>query len=253
MVFDPMTEEERKQFFRQNYGTHLPGYTGHCPTLKFRVGKRFGANTQEIMEELLQKQVLKTGPYRPNSSRDPALLFDKEKRTRRNYRNDRSLYKPPPFILGYTGYIPGFNKKYGLSFMRAVEEGGKEWRETQNKLRTRGDVMRAHVERTNPRNLASRVRNDNVNVEINHGHQQDPSFFGNQVSPESPPIVGYTGHIPGARSEVALSRRYAQAARKGLELLQHERESRCCRVKDSEAVQRVLDSVYIDDTGHTRA
>lgn len=25
-------------------------YTGHCPTLKFRVGKRFGANTEEIMK-----------------------------------------------------------------------------------------------------------------------------------------------------------------------------------------------------------
>lgn len=25
-------------------------YTGHCPTLKFRVGKRFGASTEEIMK-----------------------------------------------------------------------------------------------------------------------------------------------------------------------------------------------------------
>lgn len=25
-------------------------YTGHCPTLRFRVGKRFGACTQEIMK-----------------------------------------------------------------------------------------------------------------------------------------------------------------------------------------------------------
>lgn len=25
-------------------------YTGHCPTLKFRIGKRYGANTQEIMK-----------------------------------------------------------------------------------------------------------------------------------------------------------------------------------------------------------
>ncbi|XP_063993232.1 uncharacterized protein LOC135170938 isoform X2 [Diachasmimorpha longicaudata] len=205
------------------------------------------------MEELLQKQVLKSGPYRPNSSRDPVVLLDREKRTRRTHRNDRSLHKPPPFILGYTGYIPGFNKKYGLSFMRAVEEGGKEWRETQNKLRIKGDAMRAHVERTNPRNLASRVRTDNVSVEINHGNQQNPPYFGNQVSPESPPIVGYTGHIPGARSEVALSRRYAQAARKGLELLQHERESRCSRVTESKTVRRVLETVYIDDTGHTKA
>jgi len=73
------------------------------------------------------------------------------------------------------------------------------------------------------------------------------------VSPERPPIVGYTGHIPGARSEVALSKRYAQAARKGLERVQREREERLNRAKDMHAVQRVLDNAYLDDTGHTRA
>lgn len=29
---------------------HAFRYTGHCPTLKFRVGKRFGASTEEIMK-----------------------------------------------------------------------------------------------------------------------------------------------------------------------------------------------------------
>lgn len=73
------------------------------------------------------------------------------------------------------------------------------------------------------------------------------------VSPERPPIVGYTGHIPGARGEVALSKRYAQAARKGLERVQREREDRLSRSKDMDAVQRVLDNAYLDETGHTRA
>lgn len=75
------------------------------------------------------------------------------------------------------------------------------------------------------------------------------------VSPERPPIVGYTGHIPGARGEVALSKRYAQAARKGLERLQREREERLNRAKDCNvhAVQRVLDNAYLDETEYTRA
>ncbi|XP_029660457.1 UPF0605 protein GA14893-like [Formica exsecta] len=252
MVFDPICEEQRKQFFRQNYGAHLPGYTGHCPTLKFRVGKRFGANTEEIMKELLEKKVLKTGPYKPNSGRENELSSPQVKEIKRDWNNEARLYKAP-YILGYTGYIPGFNNIYGLPFMKAVEIGAKEWHEAQMKLRAQRDAMRAHVERTDPRNLLSRARADNVDIEIDHGYDKDRRSFDYHISPERPPIVGYTGHIPGAKGEVALSKRYAQAAKKGLEGVQREREERHHKIKDMHAVQRVLDNAYLDETGHTRA
>lgn len=257
-MFDSLCEEQRKQFFKQSYGSHLPGYTGHCPTLKFRVGKRFGASTEEIMKELLEKKILKTGPYRPSSGKEIQLPNPQDKDIKRDstvqlYSNDPQLYKTPPFILGYTGYIPGFNSKYGLPFMRAVEAGAKEWHEAQMKLRARRDAMRAQAERVDPRNLLSRAKADNVDIEIDHGHGRDRRTFDYHVSPERPPIVGYTGHIPGARGEIALSKRYAQAARKGLERLQKEREGRLNMVKDMHAVQRVLDDAYLDETGHTRA
>lgn len=255
MVFDPVAEEHRKKFFRQGYGAHLPGYTGHCPTLKFRVGKRFGASTEEIMKELLEKKILKTGPYKPASPKHVAPSASREKNTQisRDWKNEAHLYKAPPYILGYTGYIPGFNSKYGLPFMRAVEEGAKEWHEAQMKLKARRDAMRAHAERTDPRNMLSRVRADNVDIEIDHGHERDRTTFDYQVSPERPPIVGYTGHIPGAKGEVALSKRYAQAARKGLELVQKEREQRLSKMKDMNAVERVLDAACLDEVGQTRA
>ncbi|CAD6202127.1 GSCOCG00002954001-RA-CDS [Cotesia congregata] len=266
MVFDPVTSQQRKQFFRQGYGAHVPGYTGHCPTLKFRVGKRFGASTEEIIKmiknneegrkkrhELLEKKILKSGPYRPNSGKDILLPISREHDTRKNCKNsNNNNYQTSPFILGYTGYIPGFNNKYGLPFMRAVEEGGKEWRTLQNKLRIRRDTMRAQIERTNPRNLLSRARTDNVDIEIDHGFDLDKSFFDNQVSPDKPPIVGYTGHIPGAKSEISLSRRYAQAAKKGLESLRKQQKSRLDSINDSEIIKKVLDTTYLDDTGHTK-
>ena len=81
-------------------------------------------------------------------------------------------------FVSLTGYIPGFANRYGLTFMRAVEEGAIEWRETQSKLKARRDVMRAHAERMNPRNLQSRVRTDNVDVEIDHGHSRKRQYFG---------------------------------------------------------------------------
>ncbi|XP_043502080.1 uncharacterized protein LOC122524075 isoform X2 [Polistes fuscatus] len=203
------------------------------------------------MRELLEKKILKSGPYRPNSGKDVALVtIPNEKDIRRDWKNDAHLYKAPPYILGYTGYIPGFNSSYGLPFMRAVEEGAKEWHEVQSKLRAR---MRAQAERTNSRNLLSRVRADNVAVEIDHGQGRERVIFDCTVSPEKPPIVGYTGHIPGAKGEVALSKRYAQAVKTGLESVRKEREQRLNKLKDVHPVQRVLDAACVDETGHTRA
>ncbi|CAG2059168.1 unnamed protein product [Timema podura] len=47
------------------------------------------------------------------------------------------------------------------------------------------------------------------------------------ISPEFPPIAGYTGHIPRLRvTDASLSQRYNTAARHGLQLLQSEREKR---------------------------
>ncbi|XP_043472333.1 uncharacterized protein LOC122505005 isoform X1 [Leptopilina heterotoma] len=262
MGFDPVSEDQRKQFFRQGYGSHLPGYTGHCPTLKFRFGKGFGACTEDIMKELFEKNILKTGPYKPNIAAEELIVIPNEKDIKRDWKSDAQYFKSTPYILGYTGYIPGFNNKYGLPFMRAVEEGAKDWRDTQSKLRARRDSMRAYAERRDPRNLLSRVRQDNVQVEKDHGHHhhhhKEIKFFGNSlknhyVSPERPPIVGYTGHIPGAKGEVSLSKRYTQAAKKGLELLQKDREDRYSKIKDSNTIQRVLEANYLDETGHTRA
>lgn len=62
--------------------------------------------------------------------------------------------------------------------MKAVEVGAKEWHEAQMKLRARRDAMRAHAERTDPRNLLSRARTDNVDIEIDHGYDRDKKNFG---------------------------------------------------------------------------
>ncbi|XP_033358953.1 protein FAM166B-like isoform X1 [Bombus vosnesenskii] len=248
MVFDSVSEEQRKQFFRESYAAHLPGYTGHCPTLKFRVGKRFGACTQEIMKELLQKKILKTGPYRPisekNTNENTTIIYEKDTST--DWKRETHFFKAPPYILGYTGYIPGFNSSYGLSFMRAVEEGAREWRENQIKLRAHRDLMQPKVEKsTISRHFLFRPRADDIDIPIDHDHDFNHdknrlTTFHYEVSPERPPIVGYTGHIPGFKGEVALSKRYAQAAKKGLELVRKEREHRLGKLRDTNTVQKAL-------------
>lgn len=133
--------------------------------------------------------------------------------------------------------------------MRAVEEGAREWRENQNKLRARKEITRTRVEGCNPNDVLHRARTGDppgVTGGIDHGQHKT---FHYELSPERPPIVGYTGHIPGARGEVALSKRYAQAAKKGLELVRKEREKRLGKVADTNMVRNVLDIANVDQVG----
>ena len=61
------------------------------------------------------------------------------------------------------GYIPGFNTRYGLSFMRAVEEGTREWRENQIKLKARRDLTQTAERNATSRNLLLQTQAD-INV-----------------------------------------------------------------------------------------
>ncbi|XP_071565396.1 uncharacterized protein [Temnothorax nylanderi] len=205
-------------------------YTDHCPTLNFALERDFGASTADmpIMKEtdLLENKDLKTGPYRPNSGMEAEeypTLHDKE--------IIKAMFcTAAPYILGYTGFIPGRNDRhtYGMTFMKAVEVGGKEWHKTQVKLWEQ-DAIRAHAlltEQTNPTHLLSGARADNVDIEIDDGYGKDRRTYDYHVDPEKPPIFGYTGHIPGARLEVDHSKGYGESARIGFRGVQKERDER---------------------------
>lgn len=63
----------------------------------------------------------------------------------------------------------------------------------------------------------------------------------NHISPECPPIAGYTGHIPHMRgTEFSLSHRYNTAVQKGLALLNEERQHRNAMAEATQAVHRAL-------------
>lgn len=61
-----------------------------------------------LPQELLEKKVLKTGPYRPNSGREAELPTLQAKEIRRDWNNEAAAYKACPYILGYTGKTANF-------------------------------------------------------------------------------------------------------------------------------------------------
>ncbi|XP_011704108.1 PREDICTED: uncharacterized protein LOC105459629 [Wasmannia auropunctata] len=126
-------------------------------------------------------------------------------------------------------------------------------------------AMRTHAEQTDPRNLLSRARADNVDIEIDHDHGKDRKTYEYIlviilieklrleaelirlqkllsslqiiISPQKGETADYTGHIPGVRGEVALSKKYAQAARKSRGTCPEGRREEQLRVNDTNAVE----------------
>lgn len=78
-------------------------YTGHCPTLKFRFGKRYGANTKEIIQEFKDVSPIKfVKKYKEGKPWSDIL----QSATGEKPEPDPVTYTNLPrrqFILGYTG------------------------------------------------------------------------------------------------------------------------------------------------------
>ncbi|XP_024883100.1 uncharacterized protein LOC112461904 [Temnothorax curvispinosus] len=152
-----------------------------------------------------------------------------DKEIKKDCNNEATFCKAAPYTQGYTGFIPGRNDRhtYGMTFMKAVEVGGKEWHKTQANLWEQ-DAIRAHAltERTEPTHLLSGARADNVDFETDDGDGKDRKTYDYNVDSEKPPIPGYTGHIPGARLEVDHSKGYGESARIGFRAVQKERDER---------------------------
>lgn len=76
-------------------------------------------------------------------------------------------------------------------------------------------------------------------------HYKLPNFFflDHKISPDYPPIAGYTGHIPRVKgNEESLSQRYKTVVKRGLTLLQRERE----KTKSLKKVQNEIVGVLQD-------
>ncbi|KAG8228178.1 hypothetical protein J437_LFUL014413 [Ladona fulva] len=125
------------------------------------------------------------------------------------------------FILGYTGYIPGLNFRYGKSFERAADDSVAEFGRRLREQNERRDKDRAHRARSAPKTFSSRPR-EQVRTAM-RDYEEKNKYKATSISPEYPPIAGYTGHIPRL-TDASLSQRYNAAARHGLMLLQEDRE-----------------------------
>ncbi|XP_065210020.1 ciliary microtubule inner protein 2B-like [Planococcus citri] len=106
-MFINYSDYEKRDFLAKTQTYFLPGYTGHCPTLKFQIGKCYGTSTKEIIHNLRRNGVIRGCPKIADASYQlPKIDFAQRNK----------------YILGYTGYIPGMYQHYGQSFRQIAEK-----------------------------------------------------------------------------------------------------------------------------------
>ncbi|XP_017779785.1 PREDICTED: protein FAM166B-like [Nicrophorus vespilloides] len=237
-MFVPLTERERQQFFAQNSNSFIPGYTGHCPTLRFQYGTSYGAKTKEILQEMKNHQHENGGPCFGSTVFEPTI-----RKERAQMENLSPPYKTKPYryIIGYTGFIPTLSFRYGESYGKAADESMNEFEKKQTKYRDEHhdfDRMRAQ---SAPK-LTSIRHKDEVDRILKHS-QENKKFIDRKVSPEFPPIAGYTGYIPKVKgNEESLSQRYNTVVKRGLTLLKQERDGRQYINKAKNKVRDIVDN-----------
>ncbi|KAL1137664.1 hypothetical protein AAG570_009360 [Ranatra chinensis] len=113
------------------------------------------------------------------------------------------------------------NFRYGKTYGAAADDSlknnsvAKALRESKKALETsyREKIRRA------PKMLAVKPKEQIDQALLDY--TEENKYHDEHISPELPPIAGYTGHIPRVKSsDASLSQRYAVAAKKGLYLLQ---------------------------------
>ncbi|XP_034831368.1 ciliary microtubule inner protein 2B-like [Maniola hyperantus] len=216
---------ERQNYLSAANGSFIPGYTGHCPLLKFRYGKCYGDNTRQILKEIRSKGLFnKPLKYRPGDN------YEIDNMPRRNAPMhdvyDGTRHRQPAYMTGYTGYVPGMNFTYGKSYGRAADDCMADFTANQRELQRKADFNRSFVRSRSAPKMETVHSRDEIRRDLSRFREIN-KYKENTISPEFPPIAGYTGHIPRIKgSEASLSQRYHCAAKRGLELIKMEREKR---------------------------
>lgn len=241
-MYISITKPERDSFLQQTTDCLMPGYTGHCPTLKFRIGKRYGASTQEIIKEMGEKGVwakrMIESHYRQT---DPlkGLIQGGDLRPIEKTKGQMNAapVKSKRYILGYTGFIPGMNFSYGKSYGNLAEENFDKFHAQRRAALERKKVADQpwRAKARGLKKLPETYPHDKLNQAL-LDYEDRNRYRDEHISVEQPPIAGYTGHIPRIRSsEASLSLRYHEAAKRGLYLLQQDRE----RLKAMEGIANI--------------
>jgi len=211
------TVEQRRGFAGIKDGSHIPGYRGYCPQLKYRVGKSFGQDTHELAEVFPYRQPMP--PILPNSKSAEAYVPE-------STGDNRYSKKMVP---GYTGYIPRMPFRYGGTYKEDCDSCLGEFFTTRGTQSGKLEDLRGTVRGTSQLKSLSgdpHIR-DHLNTYRDTQLLDQDLIMASKRNPTEPPIPGYQGYVPRIyTTEQGLGCRYNQMTKNGLDMFKSEQDYR---------------------------
>ncbi|KAK3576058.1 hypothetical protein CHS0354_018327 [Potamilus streckersoni] len=215
---------QRRSFAALRDGTHVPGYRGYCPQIKYRVGKTYGTDTHELAQDCIhvhptnlmsQSQIPVPHPpdkYLPEATGDNR--YTKE------------------MVPGYTGYIPRMTFRFGGTYKNDCDSCLGEFLTTRKVNDMKTVDLKQQIS-SYPRLTAisydPEVR-DKLNM-YRDTHPSKPILMEDRRPMTEPPIPGYRGYIPRIKpTELGLGVRYHEATKNGFGNFVQETAARAVRL-----------------------
>ncbi|KAL4218967.1 hypothetical protein ACF0H5_021553 [Mactra antiquata] len=203
------TLQQRRGFTALRDGTHVPGYRGYCPQIKYRVGKTYGTDTHELAQTRIH--VHPTGTVTPGENVQLLQL----RNTLPVPTGDNKYTEQ--MVPGYTGYIPRMTFKFGGTYKKDCDVCIDEYMTNRENHDLRQYDLRRQVTAI-PRMTA--ISHDPAVKEhldrYRDTHPTRPLLMEDKRPLTEPPMPGYNGYIPRVKpTELGLGHRYHVACDNG--------------------------------------
>lgn len=201
---------QRRSFTTLRDGTHVPGYRGYCPQIKYRVGKTYGTDTHELAQTRIH--VHPTQSVTPGQVPFTTLRNQLPKSTGDNKYTEE-------MVPGYTGYIPRMPFKFGGTYKDDCDVCIDEYMTNTQNQEFKIRDLKQQVNSV-PR-LTAISHDPHVKEYLDRyrdTHPNRPMLMEDKRPLTEPPIPGYKGYIPRIKpTELGLGSRYHLATKQGFE------------------------------------
>ncbi|KAK5851940.1 hypothetical protein PBY51_023452 [Eleginops maclovinus] len=172
---------------------YIPGYSGYCPQLKYRVGKSYGQLTAELLSSPHVKHSNQLVLYTGHIPSTGTLRSTSDSNSKR-------------MIPGYTGFIPKSQNYFACTYSETCSKALSEFHQDgRAKIQRQSKQLPAVVNYTNTQFEKSRPHLREIsNNKITHRPLKSftpkgKPYFMDDDDPHKYFTSGFTGHVPKSR------------------------------------------------------